>query len=67
MGKCDFMITNSEPQGPKSGNGHKAVYPFAPLPAQREGVLDQETFHTMLTLRAPPGGTFAPAIRAHAD
>ena len=44
------MITNSEPQGPKSGNGHKAVYPFAPLPAQREGVLDQETFHTMLTL-----------------
>jgi exopolysaccharide biosynthesis polyprenyl glycosylphosphotransferase len=50
MGSSDLMITNSGQPGPKSGNGHKAVSVFGPLSAKREGVLDQDTFHTMLTL-----------------
>lgn len=50
MGSNDLMITNSRQEGPKSGNGRKPGPCFAPLPAMREGVLNQDTFHTMLTL-----------------
>lgn len=50
MGSRDLMITNSGQPGPKSGNGRKAVSVFGPMSAKREGVLKQDTFHTMLTL-----------------
>src|SRR5579863_6999064 len=50
MGSSDLMITNSGQPGPKSGNGRKTLPRLGPLPTKRESVLNQDTFHAMLTL-----------------
>ncbi|HXR17398.1 MAG TPA: sugar transferase [Terriglobales bacterium] len=50
MGNSDLKITALGEEGPRPGNGRKALSRFGHLPAKREGVLNQETFHTMLTL-----------------
>ena len=45
----DSKISNPREQGAQPGNGRKVLSPFGNLPAVREGVLKEETFHAMLT------------------
>jgi lipopolysaccharide/colanic/teichoic acid biosynthesis glycosyltransferase len=50
MRNSELKISTLEEQGLQQGNGRKMLSRFGHLPARREGVLKEETFHAMLTL-----------------
>jgi lipopolysaccharide/colanic/teichoic acid biosynthesis glycosyltransferase len=49
MGNSNLKISALGKQGTQQGNGRKALLGFGHLPANRESVLKEETFHAMLT------------------
>jgi len=49
MGNSDLKITTLGEERQRPGNGRKTLSRLGHLPTKREGVLKQETFHTMLT------------------
>ena len=50
MGQSDLKISTLGEPGTRRGNGRKPLSRFGHLPANREGVLKEEIFHTLLTL-----------------
>jgi exopolysaccharide biosynthesis polyprenyl glycosylphosphotransferase len=49
MGNSELKISTLREQGAQQGKGRKVLSRFDHLPANREGVLKEETFHAMLT------------------